>query len=261
MWIIGVILLAAAGGLAYGYSTKKGRLDKLLSTQNSTVEFLESLGTSMAEGVGNGSLKYITDIKGRVLCDEPLKSELTLTDCIYYSMIGKRRFEEKYIEKDKDGKKERKTRTVNETVASNKRSVPFYLEDHTGRIRVEPDGAIFITEKIHSSFKPAEGGKSISFGSLSINVPMNEGDRRTIGYSFEEDAIVTGKDIFIHGEVVDKSGEICIVRPGGEDEFIISVKSEETLTRELESGKKIMIISSIVCAVLGIAALVMGIVK
>jgi hypothetical protein len=43
----------------------------------------------------------------------------------------------------------RQTRTVSETLAGNRRSVPFYVNDGTGQIKVDAGKAEIIPEKIH----------------------------------------------------------------------------------------------------------------
>ena len=95
MWIVGVILLLAAGGCVVGHAAKKRRDTAMATTETATVEHLEELARSMREGVGAGSLSYAAEVKGRVECTQPLVSELAAAECIHYRMRVQRQYEEK----------------------------------------------------------------------------------------------------------------------------------------------------------------------
>jgi len=263
MLIVGIVLLAAAGGMLWVSFNEKKKMAMMESTKTNTVEFLQSLAQSMDEGVGSGALDYLTEVKGRVVCDRPLVSELNETECVYYSMSVQRKYEETYYTEDEDGRRERRTRTGSETVASNRRDVRFMVEDATGRIQVVTDGADFIAEKVLSRFEPASAhsGREIRFGSFAFTPRFREGDRRTLGYQFEEKAIPIGRNIYIHGRATDKQGQLCIESPAEKGQFIISVKSEEELARKGKSMATGMTIGAVVAAVAGIVCIIMGFIK
>lgn len=261
MVLYGVILIAVAVCLVFGVFSNKKKLAALQSAKDSTVEFLESLRTSMSEGVGAGSLSYLADVKGKIICDDPLRSELAGIDCVYYSMRIERKYEETYYETDEKGNRNRRTRSSSETLASNDRYVPFLVQDATGKIKVDPADAEFISDKVLSKFEPAAAARSgrLSFGSFSIEIPvMHDGDRRTTGYSFEEYAIPVGRNIYVNGEVTDRDGELCIVSPGEKSKFIVSIKSKEALIRDATSAMMWMKIGAFLCGIGGIVLAVMG---
>ncbi|NJL60449.1 MAG: hypothetical protein HC887_13230, partial [Desulfobacteraceae bacterium] len=56
MLIAGIVCIVIAIVLVFQVSSNKKKLDAIQSVETHTVEFLESLRTSMAEGVGQGSL-------------------------------------------------------------------------------------------------------------------------------------------------------------------------------------------------------------
>lgn len=264
MLIAGVVCIVIAVVLVFQISSNKKKLDIIQSTETHTVEFLESLKTSMAEGVGKGSLSYITEVKGKIECEEPLQSELAQVECVYYSMTIERRYEETYYETDEKGNRNRRTRSGSETMAHNERHVPFYVRDNTGRIMIQAGGAEFIAEKVLSKFEPAgaaRGGR-IQFGSFSMEIPsMMTGDRRTTGYSFDEYAIPVRRDIYINGQATDSEGDLCIMSPGKDGKFIVSVKSEEELIKDVGSAILWMKIGAALCAVGGIVMTIMGIMQ
>lgn len=262
MIFIGIILIIAASILVGVYLSNKKKTSLIESTETSTSEFLDSLAKSMTDGVGSGSLSYFTEVKGVIACAEPLVSELSKTRCVYYSMNIEREYEETYFEENPDGKREERTRRGAETVAQNQRSIPFYIEDGTGRIKVKPGGAEFIAERIHSGFEPYEAENSgfISIGGIRIELGKNHStERRTIGYRFSEDALEIGREVYVIGEATDQGGELCMVTPKDKDKkFIISSKGEEELLKDSKTAMTWSIIGSVICGILGIAIIIIS---
>jgi len=254
--IAGVLLIGIAVGLVFALASKKKKIALMESTETSTVEFLKKLSQSMVEGVGAGTLFYFTEVKGKVASAAPLASELAGMACVHYVMQVNREFEETYFEKNERGEQIQKTRTEVETVASNRRSIAFSVDDGTGHIRVEPDGASIIAEKVLSRFEPSanQAGGTLKVGNFSLSLPQNlrEGDRRTLGYRFEESAIPVGKEVYVIGEVNEQNGELVLRRPREKGRFIISTQSEEELVRREASAIKWFGISAIVLALIGI---------
>ncbi len=259
MWIAGIILIVVAGGLFYGSQSRKKKVEEMTSTETATVQFLKSLADSMEEGVGEGHLQYATEVKGKVVCSDPIRSEIAEEECVYYSMRVKRKYEETYYETDNDEKEVRKTRTSTETLSSNSRSVPFHVDDGTGQIKINPGRAEFVPTTIINRFEPhADTGGKIQMGHFSFDVPFGFDDdrHRTLGYAFEEEAILPGRDLYVLGELTDADGELSIRHPAGEGRFIISAKSEEELMESAQSGMKWMMIGGIICAVAGICLII-----
>ena len=67
MWIFGILLIVLAIVLAGVYLSDKRKLAQMEATETSSAEFLKSLATSMADGVGAGSLRYLSEIKGKTV--------------------------------------------------------------------------------------------------------------------------------------------------------------------------------------------------
>ncbi len=262
MWIAGLILIAISAVLVYLYRSQKSRLGVMQSTQTSQVQMLRELAQSMREGVGEGSLAYLTEVKGKVVCDEPLQSELGGVECVYYSMRIEREYEETYYENDQQGRRQRRTRTGSDTVAENQRSTPFLVDDTTGQIQIDPGGAEFVAEKVVSRFEPGgdSSGGEIRLGSFSLSLPSLSGDRRTLGYRFEEEAIPLGRNIYVLGEAVELNGELRLKQPG-EGQFIISLKGEEELMRDSQSSATWLLVGSIACVLIGVGLLVAGLLQ
>ncbi|MEM9593718.1 MAG: E3 ubiquitin ligase family protein [Acidobacteriota bacterium] len=251
MWIFGLLLLAAAGGLAYGHRSKLKRLGRLTSTDVHTAAHLRELASSMADGLGAGSLRFPAAVSGTARCDAPLTSELTQTPSVYYDMRVRREFEE---ERERDGQRETVTRS--ESVAHNRRALDFQLEDATGAIPVDPDGASFVAEKVLSRFEREAIAGDLQIGAFTLRVRAS-GSGRTLGYRFEEEAIPVGTEVLVVGEATDEGGELRLAAPADGDKLLVSVKGKPQLIRELASGAKGLKIGAVVCGALGLLLLIL----
>ena len=258
-WFIaaGVLLLVAVG-LAYGATRAKKRAGLMAATETSTVELLES----MASDLIGSSLSYLTEVKGAVVADNPLISELSQMECVYYSMRVEREYEEVEYETDSDGNRRRTTRTRSTTVSQNKRSLPFFVQDATGKIQVRPEGAQLIAEKVVDRFEPAANARSgFTMGSFNLDINIggfNVGNSpKTLGYRFTEEVIPLNREIYVLGEASGDTHNLSIRKPAG-GPMIVSVKSEEQLQQEAGKSGKAFVFGAAICAVIAAVCFVMG---
>jgi hypothetical protein len=174
-----------------------------------------------------------------------------------------REYEETYWDTDSNGNREQRTRRGSDSVAHNVRSVPFYVDDGSGKIRIRPDSAQIVAEKVFSQFQPGEvQGNVLSFGGFTFNLGglrIGSGGSRTLGYRYEEEVVPVGRDLFILGEAADAGGELAITKPGDKKhKFIISVKSEEELIRSTSTAITILLICGLIAGAGGIAVTVLS---
>jgi hypothetical protein len=138
--VLAVILLAVS-------LSQKNKLYQMQSTETLTAKALADSASDVAKEIGPGSFNQVTEVKGKSVCDNPITSELAQRECVYYSMRITREYEEDYWDTDSQGRRTRRTRRGSDTVASNVRSTPFYIQDGTGKIKVNPEGCLAVTEK------------------------------------------------------------------------------------------------------------------
>jgi hypothetical protein len=263
-YIIGGCLVALGILLTFFYKKQGDKLFLIRATETSLVSNIEQEQKDVTEGMGErGSYSKYTEVKGRVVCENPITSELANARCVYYTMSITRKWEEEYWETDSEGRQQRRTRQGTDTVASNTRHVPFYVKDETGQVKINPEGAEIIAEKSYSSFQPGDiSGGSISIGNFRLNLGgiALGGGRRTIGYNYEESIVPVDRDVYILGEVADSGGTLQFQKPSEKDKkFIVSTKSEEELKRSIQGGMTAMLVGSVVSAIAGIALIVLNI--
>lgn len=243
MRILAIILLVVTVILFFAYMSLRRKLKLLATTPTRNVKSLEMLVKKEPRA------QHLTEVKGTIICDEPLISELSKTNCIYYTMQVVREYEETYHEKDSDGVMRQKTRTNTQTVASNQRAVPFFLDDTTGKIRVEPDSAKMIAEKVLSRYEKSDN--QLRIGNFIISSDFHREGQRVLGYRFEEEAIPVDRRVYVVGAATQQQGELCIVAPAERGKFIISLKSEEELTRSYQAYLKWTGLSALICGSIG----------
>ncbi len=186
---------------------------------------IENVPTSKVNGVFMG----LNEVKGRARSEIPLVSYLAEARCVYYewSITEQYRRTETYT----DSKGNSRTRTVSgwNTVASDKELAPFLIEDSTGRLRIDPQGAKIDAHKILAT--TCGRGNSLYFFKGPRRAISNSTHRRT----FTERAIRLGDAIYVMGMArFNDSLNAPEIREDRQAElFLISVKDERAITRGL----------------------------
>lgn len=231
MWILGSLLIIVGIVLYFVHRRQTRKLSHMKGLRTSTIQSLHDTARSVAAEIGAGSWGEYVEVKGQVRCDRPLTSELTQTPCVHYQMQVVREYED--METDSDG--DRKTRRRSDTVSSNRQSIPFWIEDDTGRIEIEPGDADIDTVQVLNDFRPeASSGAQFSLGSFNLNLGANIGvglGGRTLGYRFVEKVLPLDRRVYVLARASDHSGRVTLIKPTESGQlFLISLKSEEQLT-------------------------------
>ena len=240
------------------------KIYQIKSTETKKIKELQDMCKEIADEIGPGGYHEICEIKGNTISENPLISEIGKKPCVYYEMKVTRKWEETYYETDSEGRRRRKTRRGEEVVSSNKRSIEFWVEDDSARIKVAPSQAKIDPVKVVDSFQQGEGqtAGSISFMGITLNIPAVNSGRRTIGYHYVEKIIPINRPVYILGEASDSSGELKIQAPTEKEKmFFISHKSEEEILHNFLKKLhlyKILFVSGIS---LGIIFAIIGIIK
>lgn len=257
MSILGLILLAVAALLFIVSASHKRKLGLIRLTETSTIAELRAL----AETGDEHALHTPVEVKGTVVCDEPLLAELSETACVYYAMKVEWEFEEIFYEDDERTKVSH-SREGSEVLAQEKRLAPFWVEDYTGRILVDPEGAEIIAEKTLSRIETDEGAPDsvITMGAFAMDAPWLTSleERQPREYHFEEEAIPLGVEVYVLGEAAMRNGELVIQKSARGGKFLISVKQEEELMSGAKQSMLMWRLGAWLCGLLGLAAIFFG---
>ena len=252
--VIGIILFF----VQKNYSTK---LQSIRLATSATVAELQSIASEIAGEIGSGNLREYVKVRGIIRSDRPLISELKQQPCVHYTMRVVREYEEQVTTRDSEGKTRRETRRNSETVSSNSQSIPFTLEDKSGKLLVDSNGANIDTVQILDEFRQENsGGSSISFGALTLSIGSG-GGRRTIGYRYTESILPCDREVLIIGTAADDRSQLTLRKPTQSDKkFIISLKSEEELAKSTANAVKGFLYGAIACLAGGGILLVLGLI-
>ncbi|TVR73457.1 MAG: hypothetical protein EA415_07650 [Sphaerobacteraceae bacterium] len=204
--------------------------------------------------VGNAFPGELVAVTGNAESSQALISEQSETPCIYYDFQIVRRYERSRGGVSMGGRnlRGRRRRTGRqrgrETVAENEQWVPFRIEDESGAVRVNPDGAWFEARKVMDRYEREDSNNLLGIPGLNVNLGF--GGNQTLGYEIKENAIPTGTPLFIAGPVNEK-GEIERNRNHG---LIVTYRSESALRDDWGKRERYQLIAALVAAGLGVLA-------
>ena len=203
--LVGAIALAVVGYFAL----KQKRL-------------MQNVPTSKVKGVFIG----LNELKGGCRVEEPLTSFLAGKKCIWYRYKIEEEWERTETTKDSEGNSKTERKTGWTTIDSGEERRSFDLEDDTGQIRVLPDKAKFIGDRVlHDTVRRTES--LYHRQGQRHDIPDSTGRRR-----FTEDAIPIDAEIYCLGSarVREDVVEPEIAYDELDKLFLISSKSEAALT-------------------------------
>lgn len=247
MWFVliaGVVLLVVAGGLLWS-----GR-----RTQRK-VNLLRQAVPSNSASIQDAFPGELITVSGTARADRELFSEHSQVPCIYYESNVIREYERTRRTRGSRNRPRRSsTSRSSETISSNSGSVPFQIEDQSGRVHVLPDGAEFDAREILNRFEPAaDTGPSVSFGGFNVNIG---GGDRTLGYRYTERVIPVDERVFVLG-VVDENRQISRPPDGRENAaLIVSYRDENSLRDSWRRSAQWQAHGSIASAAVGLILIV-----
>ena len=261
MTIFGTIVFGVGVILFFVQKRQRAKAYNIKSARPAQAAELQKMAMAIADEIGAGNWRDYVKVRGRVIAAEPLHSELTQQPCVHYKMTVTREYEETVRNNNSRGRSTT-TRRGSETVASNSRSIPFVIEDASGQIAVDPDGAKIESVEVLDEFRPEESpGAVITYGgfSLSPRFGPNVGGRRTIGYRYVESILPLEQSVMVVGAVNDTTGEVTLRQPvDGNKKLIISSKTFEALAAAADKGARFAKNGMFACLGIGSVLLVVG---
>lgn len=231
-FFFGLFFLIAGVALLIARRNQKQQLFSVQAARAVTASELSELSGAIAAEIGGGNWRDYVKLWGEVVTETPLRSDHRKEPCVHYVSKVSR----KYQERDKDGNLKDKT----ETISKNQQSMPFWLRDRTGQIKVDPTGANIETIDIMDDFRPERSG-------------------RTLGYQYKESILPVGREILVVGAVSDLTGDVIIGKPLKSDhKYIVSLKNEELLAHNLSRNAKNSVYGMVGCFAIGAILLVVG---
>ncbi len=215
---------------------------------------------SVAREMGAGSFREMVRIHGKMVCDHPLVAELSHTPCVSYRYSVTREFEEVLWERDFKGNSARRVVRRSEVVASNQATTPFWLDDGTARILVQPNLADVDLVKTHSSFQPVDtSGTAQRVGSFFLDVGPPAGG--TLGYRYEEFSLPLDQEVTVVAEAGDFGGTLELRRPEVQGApFLVTTIDRRDLFRKDQKFASVLNGVSIGLAAVAVLIFLLGVV-
>jgi hypothetical protein len=214
------------------------------------IALMASLETSGAGSVAQLPPGTAVEVKGTLRVRVPLAAEFSQQPAAWYKSEIER--EETYYERDSQGRDQRRTR--NTTVYQNMKYGQCLVEDQTGRVGIDFDGAeVEAVEVVNEPTADPSGPAGVVGGILNVVAGRNE------RYQRKENILAPDIPIYVLGEVHEGG---LIGKPAGGSKnktFVISHKSEEERTRSLTSTTRWLLIVAIVLFVAAVGLAVMGV--
>ena len=241
--LFAVIFLVAGGVLLYFRNRTKQKSALMSQTETS--------GASDVSGLAPGTL---VEVKGTLRCEEPLTSEMAEKTCAYYSSTVTREYLRPDHDDDNDVGSDRRT----EVIAQNVQYAPFAVEDDSGSVAVDAEGAEVDARQVVNRFDRNTGNEgSFSLGGVSINL---SGGERTIGYRYTESILPVDESVYVLG-TVQEDGGIGAPQSGEEGHrFVVSHRSEEALGQSLGKAVLWFGVGGAGALALGVVLLIVGII-
>jgi len=187
---------------------------------------IDDLPTSKSQGVFIG----LTELKGTAESESPLTSYLAGVRCVQYAWHIDEHWSRTVVETYRDAQGHTHTRTRTEsgwkTVAKGDESIPFYLKDDTGVVRIIPEKAKIQNDKTFD--ETAGRDDSLYFGKGPFNEIPNSTHRRR----FREDAIPLHSSLYILGQAHERQDMAAaeIAYDKNSPVFMISMRSEKQIS-------------------------------
>jgi hypothetical protein len=187
---------------------------------------MDDVPTSKAQGVFIG----LVELKGTAESETPLTSHLAGIGCIQYTWQVDEHWSRTVVETYTDAQGHAQTRTRTESgwtkVAGGKESIPFYLKDDSGVIRVVPEGATIHSNKVFD--ETCSPNNDLYYGKgPAQGVPDSTHRRR-----FHETALPLHTMLYVMGRARERQDVVAaeIAYDKAAPMFLISTRTEKGLT-------------------------------
>ena len=214
------------------------------------IALMASLETSGAGSVAQLAPGSVVEVKGTLRVRVPLVAEFSQQPAAWHKSEIER--EETYYERDSQGREERRTRTT--TVYTDTQFGQCLVEDQTGRVGIDFDGAeVEAVQVVNEPTAAPSAGGGVIGGILSVVAGNNDRYRR------KESLLGPDIPVYVLGEVRE-GGLIGKPASGSKNKiFVISHKSEEERTKSLTSTTRWLLIIALVLLVAAVGLVIAGI--
>jgi len=184
---------------------------------------VEDVPTSKVKGVFYG----LNEVKGSVKSDHPLQAPLTETPSVWYKWKISEHWRKTETYRDSQGKTKKRTRSGWKTIDSGGSFQPFDLQDDTGELLIEPEGAkVEAPSTMSHTCGPTD---PLYYGKGPLIAIAHSTSRRR----FSETSLAPGDAVYVLGpaKLREEVARPMIAQSKEARYFFISTKSESQIIR------------------------------
>lgn len=269
LMIIGVLLVGLGVYLTVFQRAKSANVALEIQAQpTKTFEEVKEALEAMQEY--NPNYRELVEVKGFASTNETVKTPYTNKQVAFYTAETVQVSETTEEYRDSDGNRRLRTTKHEDRMSAEESSAELLLKDKEGNeIVIETNGVANKLDliKTHDRLETANpyGGAYMNdpFRRYTrYNVPSYGTGHRIIGYKQVEKTLPLGGALYVLGEAYMLANRIWIGPPKDKKQpFIVTTKSEEQMLKETQSSQTTSTVGGIICAVLGLALFIVGIVK
>ncbi len=173
----------------------------------------------------------LVEVKGTAEAERPLVAELSGSRCVHYAWYAQEHWSRTVTETYRDAKGKTQTRTRRESgwtrVAGGEATIPFYLQDDTGAIRIVPDGARMESLPTFSAIcTPAD---PLYYAKAPRHAIAHSDHKR----QFIESSIPLHAPLYVMGKARERKDAVAVEIAHDPDAplYLISTRTEESIGR------------------------------
>lgn len=267
--IIGVVLVGVGVYLTVFQRAKSANVALEIQAQpTKTFEEVKEALEAMQEY--NPNYRELVEVKGFASTNETVRTPYTNRQVAFYTAETVQVSETTEEYRDSQGDRKIRTTKHEDRMSSEESSAELLLKDNAGNeIVIETNGIANKLDliKTHDHLETANpygtNYKNDPFRRYSVyNVPRYGTGHRIIGYKQVEKTLPLGGALYVMGEAYMLANRIWIGPPKDKKQpFIVTTKSEEQMLKDTQSSQTTSTVGGIICAVLGLALFIIGIVK
>jgi len=228
MLAAGIIIIIIGGGLFW--LSKKQQKTSAAMQKSKAVPINQLQPNTQAE------------VQGTVVAKNPLTTPFSNHECVYY----KYEVEKEVRRRDAEGRLE----TDWEQVEEDDKMIPFMIEDQTGQVMVNPEGATIEARDLgEQRFRRGERFDNDILRNILSSI-SNTNTRAT------EEALLANEQAYIFGYVTEGPNGLEFKKSG--KDFLISHKSEEQVQKSTAHTATIMKVLGIIGLIVGAVLAVMS---
>jgi hypothetical protein len=241
--IVGAVLALVGVGLLWWRHSVGKQIALMAGTQ-----------TTRAADVASLAPGTFVEVKGTLRVREPLTAEFSKKPAAYFRAEIQR--EETYYERNSKGERQRRTRTT--TVYNNMKYGACLIQDDSGRVGIDFDGAEIEAEQTVNEPTANPAGASGTAGAIVAGV-LNAVSGSSETFRRIEHALAPDIPVYVLA-TVREGGLIGKPTEGAKQKtFVISHKSEEERTKSLKWTRIWQLAGAIIFIAIGLVLLAIGV--